>query len=129
MHESGADFTNTFRRLASVCEGNDDATLIRQFADTGRFAEWCLHWRARAAREKTTPEVQAQAMRRVNPAFIPRNHRVEAALKQAITSGDLSGLTTLSKVLATPYDDQPEHAEYAEPPPASFGPYRTFCGT
>ena len=68
-------------------------------------------------------------MRQVNPAFIPRNHRVEDALQKAVLGGDLTAFDTLAAVLARPYDDQPQHADLAQPPPDSFGPYRTFCGT
>jgi hypothetical protein len=32
-------------------------------------------------------------------------------------------------VLATPYEDQPEFAEYAEPPQAHERVLATFCGT
>jgi uncharacterized protein YdiU (UPF0061 family) len=133
MYKSGADFTNTFRLLCEVAGGKekekDRATLRSRFSDPARFDAWCERWRARAARERTTPEEQAQAMRRVNPAFIPRNHLVEQALQQAVRHGDLSAFETLLSVLSRPYDGQPEHADYAEPPPADFGPYRTFCGT
>jgi serine/tyrosine/threonine adenylyltransferase len=36
---------------------------------------------------------------------------------------------TLLKILARPFDDQPEFAAYAEPPPEGRGCYQTFCGT
>jgi uncharacterized protein YdiU (UPF0061 family) len=129
LHKSRADFTTTFRLLCEAAEGKDHATLRSRFDDPGRFEQWYKRWRSRAARERTSPAEQAQAMRRVNPAFIPRNHRVEEALEQAVQHGDLSAFDRLLTVLARPYDDQPEHAEYADPPPADFGPYRTFCGT
>lgn len=129
MHQSAADFTTTFRRLCEVRGGKDREIIRSRFNDPRRFDAWCDRWLARAARERTTPEEQAQAMRRVNPAFIPRNHLVEEALQQAVQRGDLSAFDRLAEVLARPYDDQPEHASYGEPPPSDFGPYRTFCGT
>ncbi|MFO0575292.1 MAG: YdiU family protein [Polyangia bacterium] len=129
MYLSRADFTTTFRLLCEVAAGQDAAALRSRFSDPARFDAWCQRWRSRAALERTSPAEQAQAMRRANPAFIPRNHRVEHALQQAVQLGDLSAYNRLAKILARPYDDQPEHAEYAEPPPADFGPYRTFCGT
>ena len=129
MHHSGADYTTSFRLLCDVAEGKDRALLRSRFTDTRRFDEWCDRWRLRATRERTLPAEQAQMMRRVNPAFIPRNHLVEQALKDAMQRGDLSTFDRLAAVLARPYDDQPEHAGYAEPPPSDFGPYRTFCGT
>ena len=55
-------------------------------------------------------------MRRVNPAFVPLNHRVEQALDAAIEHGDFSPFAELLTVLSHPYDDQPLFADYANPP-------------
>lgn len=131
MHTSRADFTLTFRMLGDALAGraNGRETLRSHFLDEARFESWWADWRARASRERTTAAEQAHAMAKVNPAFIPRNHRVEEALAQAVEQGDLSAFEALLKVLARPYEDQPESAAYAEPPPTDFGQYRTFCGT
>ena len=89
---------------------------------------WLARWRSRTEREPTTPEDRARRMRQVNPAFIPRNHRVEEAIAAA-TVGDTAPLQRLHQVLARPFEDQPEHAELAEPPGDEQWRYRTFCGT
>ena len=68
-------------------------------------------------------------MRGVNPAFIPRNHRVEAVIEAAVTKRDFTLFEELLTVLSTPYEDQPAFERYAEPPPPDQGVYRTFCGT
>jgi uncharacterized protein YdiU (UPF0061 family) len=65
-------------------------------------------------------------MRRANPAFIPRNHRVEHALTAAVERNDYEPFDTLLKVLSRPYDDQPEFAMFAEPPAEGQGRYRTY---
>jgi uncharacterized protein YdiU (UPF0061 family) len=67
-------------------------------------------------------------MDRVNPVYIPRNHQMESALGAA-TAGDLAPLRRLLDVLARPFDERPGLESYAAPAPASFGAYRTFCGT
>ena len=67
-------------------------------------------------------------MRSANPAFIPRNHRIEEMIAAA-TSGDFGPFHRLVRVLARPYDDQPSDAELAAPPGADQWSYRTFCGT
>lgn len=124
MAKHDADFTLTFRRLC-------DAALDPA-AGTSLFngcAAWAPQWRARLAKENTPPAARYEAMRHANPAFIPRNHLVEAALEAAIEEGDFSEFKTLLKILSTPYDDQPEYTAYADPPPPSQSPYRTFCGT
>ena len=67
-------------------------------------------------------------MDRVNPAYVPRNHLVEAALAAA-TDGDLGPVEELLEVLAAPYDVRPGMERYLDPAPDSFGQYTTFCGT
>jgi uncharacterized protein YdiU (UPF0061 family) len=67
-------------------------------------------------------------MRARNPAFIPRNHRVQAAL-DAAESGDYAPFRKLLGILQHPYDDQPEVSEYAQPPEPSERVFQTFCGT
>ena len=67
-------------------------------------------------------------MRRHNPAFIPRNHLVEAALMAATSSHDFSVMERLLDVLATPYHHDRDLPTFSEPSPAG-PPYRTFCGT
>ena len=68
-------------------------------------------------------------MRRVNPAFIPRNHRVERALDAAVEHEDFSLFEELLTVLSRPYEDQEAFASYAIPPRAEERVLQTFCGT
>jgi uncharacterized protein YdiU (UPF0061 family) len=68
-------------------------------------------------------------MRRANPAFIPRNHRVEEAIEAAVRRNDFGPFEVLTDVLGKPYDDQPDFAYLADPPAADQRTYRTFCGT
>ena len=68
-------------------------------------------------------------MRAVNPAFIPRNHRVEEMIAAAVDDRDYAPFRTLLTVLSTPYEDQPSFHALAEPPPPEQRIYRTFCGT
>jgi uncharacterized protein YdiU (UPF0061 family) len=75
------------------------------------------------------PEARAARMQRHNPAIIPRNHKVEAALTAAADHGDLAPLERLLAALATPFDHARVPAEFAEPADSGARPYRTFCGT
>src|SRR5271165_5285558 len=86
-------------------------------------------WRSRLVVDRREPNARAEAMRAVNPAFIPRNHRVEQALDAAIDHGDFSPYADLLTVLSRPYDDQAAFAECANPPQAGERVFRTFCGT
>ncbi len=119
MQKARADYTNTFRDLSSMAE---PVGAPYQDAD---FRTWYARWQERLGDQKNEA---VALMRTVNPVVIPRNHRVEEALAAAEERDDLSVLHRLLDVLATPYDERPEHAQYREPPTDESG-YRTFCGT
>ena len=100
------------------------------FADPTAYDDWAASWRRRLADDgEATGERRATAMRAANPAFVPRNHLVEEALSAAVNNGDLSAFETLLTVLSHPYDDQPPHRRYAEPPRPDQIVRQTFCGT
>jgi serine/tyrosine/threonine adenylyltransferase len=69
------------------------------------------------------------AMRQANPAFIPRNHRVEAVIRAGVDRGDFAPFHELVAVLSRPFEDQPEFAHYMEPPQEHEKVLQTFCGT
>jgi uncharacterized protein YdiU (UPF0061 family) len=68
-------------------------------------------------------------MRAVNPAYIPRNHRVEEAIEAAVTREDFGPFERLVAVLSRPYEEQPAHRHYADPPQPHERVRQTFCGT
>jgi uncharacterized protein YdiU (UPF0061 family) len=86
-----------------------------------------VKWRERLAQTPLT--ARAELMRRNNPAFIPRNHRIEAVIVAAQRHGDFAPLEELLRVLQSPYDDQPSLAHYADPPKPDEIVQQTFCGT
>jgi uncharacterized protein YdiU (UPF0061 family) len=130
MHENAADFTLTFRRLCdAAADEKADANVRALFANPAAYDSWVARWRSRLVVERLEPNARAQAMRNVNPAFIPRNHRVEQALSAAIEYGDFSRFAALLTVLSRPYEDQEAFADYANPPHADERVFRTFCGT
>ncbi len=129
MFENGADFTLTFRHLAEAAGPDGDAEPVRsRFIDPTSFDAWAETWRARLALEPAEAGTRRAAMLAANPAFIPRNHRVEAAI-QAGLKDDFGPFEELQAVLSRPYEDQPEHAAYMDPPEAHQRVTRTFCGT
>jgi uncharacterized protein YdiU (UPF0061 family) len=130
MHENAADFTLTFRRLCdAAADEKADADVRALFANPAAYDSWVARWRSRLAAERLKPDARAQAMRTVNPAFVPRNHRVEQALDAAIEYGDFSPFADLLTVLSRPYEDQADFADYSNPPHADERVFRTFCGT
>ena len=87
--------------------------IITYYAD--RVADWLASWRARLARERRGETDRQAAMRAVNPAYIPRNHRVEEVIAAAL-EGDLDPFERLLDALARPFDEQPENADLQRPP-------------
>jgi uncharacterized protein YdiU (UPF0061 family) len=124
MADNGADFTLTFRALADAVEGNA-APARAQFAEPAAFDTWAEAWRARLAREAEP----ARLMRASNPAFIPRNHLVEAVIRAAEDRDDFAPFQELLAVLTSPYENQSGKARYAEPPKPEERVLATFCGT
>ncbi|MFG1347141.1 YdiU family protein [Xanthobacter autotrophicus DSM 431] len=124
-----ADFTLTFRRLCRAAEDEEALSPVRDlFLDRDAFDAWAARWRARlAATGREGAQIRA-GMEQVNPAFVPRNHLVEAVIAAATERGDFAPFEELNTVLATPYADQPNFARYADLPPRMEG-YQTFCGT
>src|SRR5882672_8730323 len=130
MQDAEADFTLTFRKLALAAEIRGEQTaLCELFAETSGINNWLRDWHRRLACDPQSVAERVASMRRVNPAFIPRNHRVEAALNAASEGGDFEPFYQLLGILQRPYDDQPEVAEYEQPPQPSERVLQTFCGT
>ena len=128
MENKKVDYTLAFRYLADAALGQEEP-IRALFADPSAYDLWGGHWRGRLARESVATAARAQAMRRVNPKFIARNHRVEEALTAAVERADYAPLETLLNILSRPFDEQSEIAAFAEPAPEGQGCYRTFCGT
>lgn len=119
MHRTRADFTGTFRGLSMRIDAPGTG-------DDPEFVSWQLRWRNALALEAKTPEEIRDQLNQTNPIYIPRNHRVEAALAAANT-GDFALVQALVTRLQSPYLEQVDGQADAEPGPD--GPYQTFCGT
>ncbi|GAU84671.1 YdiU family protein [Bosea sp. BIWAKO-01] len=130
MQRGKADFTLVFRRLSTDGTAAAEGSACRDlFGNPAEFDDWESTWRQRLAREAKSPAERVKAMRAVNPLFIPRNHRVEAAIEAAVEQQDLAPFEELLAVLANPYDEQPGPEDYARPPAAHERVLATFCGT
>ncbi|WP_170425597.1 protein adenylyltransferase SelO [Ruegeria arenilitoris] len=117
MAHNQADFTNTFRALGGEAARG-------QFTDPAAFDTWSDGWAGRLAREQDPSAVMAGS----NPAYIPRNHRVEQMI-QAAVQGDYEPFHRLIAVLSRPYEDQPDADDLKRPPTDSEVVHATFCGT
>jgi serine/tyrosine/threonine adenylyltransferase len=130
MAENQADFTLTFRGLSdAAADSARDGGVRNLFADPAAFDAWAVRWRRRIATEPQDAATRRIAMRAVNPAFIPRNHRVEAIIRAAVDRNDFAPFEELLTVLSNPYADQPAFAHYMDPPARHERVLQTFCGT
>lgn len=123
MYEKEADYTNTFRSLTLEQPEN-----VEMYGSED-FTQWYEQWQERLSRQQSPISAAYELMRSSNPAVIPRNHRVEAALDAAVNQSDFSLMEQLMGVLKNPYAYTPEQAKFAAAPPKCATPYQTFCGT
>ena len=118
MAADRADFSITFRRLAGFDsrEAATNSALRDLFIDREAFDAWARNYAARLRSEGSVDAERALRMNRVNPKYVLRNHLADTAIRAART-GDFSEVQRLLKVLSAPFDEQPEHAAYADFPP------------
>ena len=129
MSANQVDFTLFFRRLARAQTEAGDEAIRYLFANPAAYDEWIVRWRARLALEPQDAAMREGAMDKVNPAFIPRNHRVEAVIRAAVDRQDYGPFEELISILSRPFEEQPAFSDYANPPAEDERVLRTFCGT
>ncbi len=130
LRQHRIDFTLGFRRLIDTAEG-DLEPLRALFPDSVPALDaWLQRWLARAAADPAGLPERTAAMRRANPIYLPRHHRVEAALSEAAEHGELGPFRALLAIVRRPFDERADDAAFAEPAPAAqTACYRTYCGT
>ena len=130
MANNRADFTLTFRRLSDAAAGSQAKAAVRSlFADPTAYDSWAVDWRNRLRHEAATDEERAAVMRHANPAFIPRNHKVEELINAAVDRGDFQPFEELLSVVKHPYEEQPEQQQFSLPALPEQLVRQTFCGT
>jgi len=130
MAANRADFTLTFRRLCdAVAEPEGDEGVRVLFTDPGAYDSWATGWRLRLEEESVSGQARVAAMRMASPAFIPRNHMVEAALDAAVRRRDFQPFEELLDAVSRPYEDRPNLERYTMPARPEESVLQTFCGT
>jgi uncharacterized protein YdiU (UPF0061 family) len=122
MENNKADFTNTFCNLMDIQSIKDPIYQNQEYSN------WTAKWKKRLEKNNTGKEKYLELMRSVNPIFIPRNHKVEEALKDA-SENKLETLNQLLEVIKSPYKDNGMLKDYQQPMSNENGNYKTFCGT
>jgi len=128
MNANQVDFTRFFRLLGRAA-ASDDGPARSLFANPGAFDRWAVNWRLRLSREGQTPAERRASMDKVNPAFIPRNHRVEAMIQAAVKEANFAPFKELLEVIARPFEERPDLEAYSRPPLVHERVTATFCGT
>ncbi|WP_263354580.1 protein adenylyltransferase SelO [Acidicapsa acidisoli] len=130
MAANRADFTLTFRRLCDAAASADGDDGVRKlFSDPAAYDAWVVGWRRRLEDESDSAETRADVMRRANPAYIPRNHIVEAVIEAAVGQENFQPFEELLEVVSHPYEERPGLERYATPASPDERVLQTFCGT
>jgi uncharacterized protein YdiU (UPF0061 family) len=102
---------------------------VEALRDHADFQVWLRRWEERGAQEPESSAVRFDTMRRANPRYIPRNHRIEEVIAAATTEEDFAPFEAMLEVIVRPFDEQPSAAVYAAPPRPDQRVLETFCGT
>jgi uncharacterized protein YdiU (UPF0061 family) len=130
MAANQADLTLTFRRLCDAAVSPEgDAEVRALFTEPSSYDSWAADWHRRLEKEPASAQDHAEAMRMANPAFIPRNHKVEAAIDAAVEQQDFQPFEELLDVVSRPYETRPNLEQYAKPASSEECVSQTFCGT
>ncbi len=127
MQLQTVDYTNAFRALSHY--EDDPKSFVALFTANDDISGWLADWQTRLQSEGRDKASVRSAMLAVNPAYIPRNHRIEEVIRTAVNEEDFAPFHRLVDVLAHPFDDQPENSAYATPPREDERVTKTFCGT
>ena len=130
MAEDATDYTIAWRRLADFdsTPGATNPALRDLFVDREAFDAWAARYGERLRAEGSDDRERASRMNRTNPKFILRNHLAEVAIRDA-RGGDFSEVERLRAILARPFDEQPEHAAYADFPPDWANQIEVSCSS
>ncbi|AUT48982.1 YdiU family protein [Achromobacter sp. AONIH1] len=127
MDANQADFTLCWRRLADAVLGRRSA-FEDLFIDRPAASAWLDRLLARQAADGRPAQDTAQAMNRVNPLYVLRNHLAEQAIRAA-QQGDAGEIGTLLQLLRDPYTERSGYEAYAALPPDWAGGIEVSCSS
>ena len=115
MDKDRVDYPLFWRRLShsvgELAKTSHAFTPVRDlFIHRDDIDAWLVRYQSRL--ETTNKDHARTQMLRVNPKFVLRNHLGELAIRQA-KAGDYSMVQSLLEVLHTPFDEHPQHEEWA----------------
>lgn len=131
MEKHKTDFTLTFRNLCPLVMDNKESDFQKfrnHFSSSKDINNWLSNWKSRLSFEKRNKNNIFTFIKDINPAYIPRNHRIEEMINKGL-EGDYSLFYLLNEILSTPFNDQKKYQEYQVPPKENQIVKQTFCGT
>lgn len=118
MAENRTDYTIAWRTLSEVqAPESDTSPFVNLFVNRTQAQAWLDKYKQRLSLETTTASQRTLQMNAVNPKYILRNYLAQQVI-EAAEQGDTQPLKTLYEVLQKPFDEQPQHQEFAKHPPA-----------
>ena len=120
MEKNKADYTNTF------CHLMDIKTINNEIYNDKDYIDWSNKWKKRILMNNSSKEKSLKIMRNSNPIVIPRNHKVEEALKAA-DENNLDVMNKLLSILTKSYENNKNIEDFQSP--SNIKEYQTFCGT
>ena len=120
MEKNKADYTNTFCNLMNIKTSNNEIYNNKDYIN------WTNKWQKRILLNISSKDKSLKLMKNSNPVVIPRNHKVEEALKEA-NENNLEVMNKLLSILTKSYENQKNIEDFQSP--SNTKEYQTFCGT
>ena len=122
MEKNSMDYTNTFKDLTY------DNISQNSIYESDEFKNWHKKFMNRVNNNLVSKNRRFRVMQSNNPFVIPRNHKVEEAIKEA-QNNNLKPLREILSILKKPYTKIYKEKELTNPPNEKNRVYTTFCGT
>jgi uncharacterized protein YdiU (UPF0061 family) len=118
------DMTLFYRRLASIDVGGSGADALETLLDAyyqpeelqgevrDQIEAWLTSYLGRVRADGCEVVARREAMNTVNPKYVLRNYLAQLVIDKA-EQGDYSMVNEVLELLRRPYDEQPEHEEFA----------------
>lgn len=128
MEQARADYSLSFRSLSKVLLDASKAQTLQEYF--GKSLEpWLLRWTSRCHSESRSLSDISVGMLMANPAYIARNHLVEAAIKSAVDDGNWTKTDRLLDAVSLPFEERVALQDQMLAPRPEERVTQTFCGT
>ena len=126
LDSNSIDFTLSFRDLSKILK-KTKSIEDSVFKNSDDFKKWTENWIIKIISEKTNLKEITKKMDLINPCYIPRNHIIEDALKNAVND-DMTLIKEILQLYKNPFEENRDFEVFTKPSKANE-PYVTFCGT